>query len=297
MNANYADEILALLAIAKHRSFTLAGQSLERHPSIISKRLAAMEARLGIRLVERSTRQLKLTSTGQELAKELSKAFEHINQAETKASSSSGLVQGRLKVAVPAEMGRRCIAPFIPEFLLLYPDINLTINYSNRFIDLIEEGYDAAIRIGSLNDSRLVAKKLAPNRRILCASPAYLKSKGQPEHPTQLGKHNCLQFTGFKSFPEWKLVKDKQVESIVVKGNLTSNDTESLLAATKASVGILAAGEWLFKEDLANGALQHILPNWTLNTEEGIYFVRPSIKYASAASEAFKQWISQKLID
>ncbi len=202
MNANYADEILALLAIAKHRSFTLAGQSLERHPSIISKRIAAMEARLGIRLVERSTRQLKLTATGQELAEELSKAFEHINQAETKASSNSGLVQGRLKVAVPAEMGRRCIAPFIPEFLLLYPDIILTINYSNRFIDLIEEGYDAAIRIGSLNDSQLVAKKLAPNRRILCASPAYLKSKGQPEHPTQLAKHNCLQFTGFKSFPE-----------------------------------------------------------------------------------------------
>ncbi len=90
-------------------------------------------------------------------------------------------------------------------------------------------------------------------------------------------------------------MKDKQVESIVVKGNLTSNDTESLLAATKAGVGILAAGEWLFKEDLANGALQHILPDWTLNTEEGIYFVRPSIQYASAASEAFKHWISQKL--
>lgn len=295
MNLHYGDEILALLAIAKHHSFTLAGQALERHPSIISKRIAAMEKRLGIRLVERSTRQLTLTAVGNELALELSKAYDLINLAEAKASLGSGKVQGKLKVAVPAEMGRRCIAPYIPEFLLMYPDINLAIDYSNRFVDLIEEGYDAAIRIGSLSDSRLVAKKLAPNRRIICASSIYLKEKGQPVQPSQLSDHNCLLFTGFKNFHEWKLVKNNKETSIIVSGNLISNETDSLLDAAKAGIGIMSGSEWLFKEAIACGALQRILPDWTLNTEQGIYLVRPSVQYTSAASEAFKHWISEKL--
>lgn len=290
----HTDEMAALLAVESEGSFVAAGRLLQRHPSVVSKRVAAMEKRLGVRLVERSTRRVRITSAGDRLVSRLREALGSILEAEQEASSGASEVRGVLRLALPAAMGRLWLAPMLPEFLAAYPEVSVIAEYSERYVDLIAEGYDAAIRVGELNDSRLIARKLGEHRRILCASPAYLERYGAPLEPQDLTAHNCLCFTGFSAFPEWRLFSGKRKENVAVTGTLTANDSESLLAAARAGIGILGSGEWLVSRDIEAGRLVRVLPEWTLNADGGIYLVRPSAKYSPASTLAFKAWIESR---
>lgn len=294
LDNRHSDEIAALLAVADEGSFVAAGRRLQRHPSIVSKRVAAMEARLGVRLIERSTRQVRLTHAGAQLVERLRAALALISQAQQEAALGAMEARGTLRLALPATMGRVWLAPLLPEFLKSHPQIAVVADYSDRFVDIIAEGFDAAIRIGELNDNRLIAKKLSDHRRILCASADYLAQHGHPATPEELSSHNCLRFSGFANFPEWRLCNGKRQERVAVKGALTANDGESLLAAARAGVGILAAGEWLMSRDLVEGRLVRVLPQWSLDGQGGIYLVRPSAKFSPATTLAFKEWIERK---
>ena len=295
LDSRHTDEISALLAIASERSFVAAGRLLQRHPTVISKRLAAIEARLGVRLIERTTRQVRLTDAGARLVDRLRAATGLITEAEQEATLGAAEIRGVLRLAMPAAMGRLWLSPLLPEFLFAHPQLSVEVDYSERFVDIIAEGIDAAIRIGELNDSRLVAKKLGDHRRILCASPAYLQRWGIPQQPGDLRDHNCLGFTGLASFPEWRLSDGERLQTIVIgQGSLSSNDSEALLVAAKAGVGILGAGEWLMSRDIAAGRLIQVLPDWTLDSQGGIYLIRPSAKFTPAATLAFKTWIESK---
>lgn len=294
LDNRHSDEIAALLAVADEGSFVAAGRRLQRHPSIVSKRVAAMEARLGVRLIERSTRQVRLTHAGAQLVERLRAALALISQAQQEAALGAMEARGTLRLALPATMGRVWLAPLLPEFLKSHPQIAVVADYSDRFVDIIAEGFDAAIRIGELNDNRLIAKKLSDHRRILCASTDYLAQHGHPATPEELSSHNCLRFSGFANFPEWRLCNGKRQERVAVKGALTANDGESLLAAARAGVGILAAGEWLMSRDLVEGRLVRVLPQWSLDGQGGIYLVRPSAKFSPATTLAFKEWIERK---
>ena len=297
LDSQRSDEISALLAVASEGSFVAAARQLQRHPTVISKRVAAMEARLGVRLVQRSTRHVRMTDAGAQLVEHLRTALGLIVQAEHEASQGTAQVRGVLRLALPAAMGRLWLGPMLPEFLSAYPEVSIVAEYSERFVDLIAEGFDAAIRIGELGDSRLVATKLGEHRRILCASPAYISQYGDPKTPHDLLSHNCLQFTGFASFPGWRLFRGGRQESVAVKGTMIANDSQALLAAAKAGVGILGAGQWLMSRDIASGRLVHVLPDWSLDARGGIYLVRPSAKFAPAATLAFKEWIESKFAD
>lgn len=294
LDNRHSDEIAALLAVADEGSFVAAGRRLQRHPSIVSKRVAAMEARLGVRLIERSTRQVRLTHAGAQLVERLRAALALISQAQQEAALGAMEARGTLRLALPATMGRVWLAPLLPEFLKSHPQIEVVADYSDRFVDIIAEGFDAAIRIGELNDNRLIAKKLSDHRRILCASADYLAQHGRPATPEELSSHNCLRFSGFANFPEWRLCNGKRQERVAVKGALTANDGESLLAAARVGVGILAAGEWLMSRDLVEGRLVRVLPQWSLDGQGGIYLVRPSAKFSPATTMAFKEWIERK---
>lgn len=289
----HSDEIAALLAVASEGSFVAAGRHLQRHPSIVSKRVAAMEGRLGVRLIERSTRQVRLTHAGAQLVERLCTALALISEAQQEASLEAVEVRGTLRLALPATMGRLWLAPMLPDFLRNHPHVSLVADFSDRFVDIIAEGFDAAIRIGELNDNRLIARKLSDHRRILCASPDYLARHGHPATPHELANHDCLRFTGFTTFPEWRLFNGARQERVAVKGALTSNDGESLLAAAREGLGILGAGEWLMSRDLAEGRLVRVLPEWQLDGQGGIYLVRPSAKFSPATTLAFKEWIER----
>ncbi|MFD2641910.1 LysR family transcriptional regulator [Pseudomonas japonica] len=290
----HSDEIAAFLAVAAQGSFVGAGRLLERHPTVISKRVAAMEKRLGVRLIERSTRQVRVTPVGEKLEQRLRAALGMIAEAEQQAISGAAEVRGVLRLALPAAMGRLCIGPLLPAFLEAHPRVSIVADYSERLVDIIEEGFDIAIRIGELDDNRLIAKKLCDHRRILCASPAYLQRHGVPRTPQHLSEHNCLRFSGLASFPQWRLYAGEQQASVTPKGSLTANDSESLLAAARADAGILGAGEWLMSRDLAAGRLVRVLPEWQLDPTGGVYLVRPSARFPAATVLAFKQWIEAR---
>jgi DNA-binding transcriptional LysR family regulator len=293
-DSRQADELATLLALSEHGSFAAAGRMLQRHPSVLSKRLGAMELRLGIRLVERTTRQLRFTDEGARLVSRLRHAVDLIAQAEQDAAQGANQVRGRLRIALPAAMGRLWLGAMISEFALAYPEVSLEVEYAERFVDIVAEGFDAAIRIGELADNRLVARKLCDHRRILCAAPAYLQRRGEPNTPADLAAHNCLGFTGLQSYPEWKLTRDGGHQSIKVRSTMVSNDNEALLCAARMGLGILAGGEWLMTRDLAGGQLVRVLPDWQLDADAGVYLVRASARYNTAAMTAFKQWIEAR---
>lgn len=289
-----ADELATLLALHEQGSFAAAGRQLERHPTVLSKRLSALEARLGIRLVERSTRQLRFTDEGERLVTKVREASRLIAEAEQEATEGAVTVRGRLRLALPAAMGRRWLSGILADFVLAYPQVTLEAEYADRFVDLIGEGFDAAIRIGELADNRLVARKLCDHVRILCASPDYLAQHGVPAQPEDISGHNCLCFSGLRGFPEWRLMSGEQQVNVQVIGSLRSNDNEALLEAARRGVGILAGGDWLMGEDLASGRLVRVLPHWQLDVAAGIYLVRPTARLNTAALGAFKTWLEAR---
>ncbi|MDR6162612.1 LysR family transcriptional regulator [Pseudomonas fluorescens] len=290
----HSDEIAAFLAVAAQGSFVAAGRLLQRHPTIVPKRLAAMEKRLGVRLVERSTRHVRITEAGLQLEQRLRAAVELMNEAQQQAVQGASEVRGTLRLALPAAMGRLWLGPMLPEFLKAHPHVSVVADYSEGLVDIIEQGFDAAIRIGELDDNRLIAKKLSDHRRILCASPAYIEAHGMPQTPQDLLQHNCLSFSGLASFPLWRLHRGDELQTITPRGNLTASDSESLLAAARADAGILGAGDWLMSRDLAAGRLIRVLPYWQLDSAGGVYLVRPSSRFPAAAVVAFKEWIEAK---
>ncbi|ELL0571264.1 LysR family transcriptional regulator [Vibrio fluvialis] len=293
INSQHIDEIAALLAVAANGTFAAAGKAIGRHPTIISKRIASLETRLGVRLVERTTRQVQLTDTGKRLADKYRVATDLIEEAQEEATENANNLSGRLKLAFPATMGRMWLAPKIPEFMVKYPNLELDINYSDNYVDLIEGGFDAAIRIGHLTDSRLVARKLTSHKRILVASPNYLQQHGTPIEPDQLLEHNCIGNPSLHSYPIWRLSDGKQLALVRTNGTLVTNDSIAMLEAARAGIGILGAGEWLVAQDIHTGTLVQLMPQWHFDSDGGIYLVRASRHYVSARADAFGEWISQ----
>ena len=299
-DSQHTDELATLLALSEQHSFAAAARVLERHPSVLSKRIQALERRLGVRLVERTTRRLSLTREGLQLVEKVRQAANWIRDAEREAAQGATEVRGRLRLALPATMGRRWISPMVAGFALAYPEVVLEVEYSERILDVVGERFDAAIRIGNLPDSGLVATRLCDQYRILCASAAYLARCPAPASPADLARHNCLGYTGLLSFPEWTLVQaDRQGaaptrQSLRVTGSMRSNDNEALLHAALQGVGIVAGSDWHLLPAVQSGALVRVLPEWTLGEAGGIYLVRPSGQYQTAALAAFRQWISER---
>lgn len=285
------DELAALAAVAKTGSFVAAGRVLERHATIVSKRIASLERRLGVRLIERTTRQVRLTDSGRKLADQLGIAANLIQDAEVEASVGAKALRGNLRIALPAAMGRLWLAPLLPSFIQQYPELHVEFNYNERYVDLVAEGYDAALRVGTLRDSRLLAQRLGEHQRILSASPAYIKQHGAPEQPSQLAEHNCLEFDGFTSFPDWRLSDGSRSETVTARGTVRSNDNIALLEVARAGIGILGAGEWLVARDIADGKLVRVLPKWAFDVDGGIFLVRPSAQHAPARIDAFLEWL------
>lgn len=293
-NSKYGDQIAAILALHEGGSFVAASKILQRHPTIISKRISELETRLNVRLVERTTRQLHFTEAGHLYVQRLEAAKSALLSAEDEVSIWAKEASGTLRLALPATMGRIWLSPLIAEFIKEHSNISVHAEYSDSFVDIVTEGYDAAIRIGELPDSRLKATKLCANDRILSASPEYLKRHGLPTTPADLGKHNCLGFTGLSTFPAWKLYKGNQMETVLVRGSLTSNDNEALLAAALSGLGIIAGGSWLVSHQIMQGQLVHVLPEWRLDLKSAVYFIRPSARHAPAKTKTFKQWIERR---
>lgn len=287
------EELQALIALAEHGSFAAAGRALRRHPTVVTKRVAALELRLAVRLAERTTRQVRLTEAGARLVEEAQQALAMLSDAQARASISARELLGQLRVAMPGTFGRVWLAPKLPDFLSRHPRLRLELELSEHFADLVSDRFDAAVRIGTLPDSSLVARRLAGHRRILCASPAYIEREGTPATPAELERHSCLEFSELATFPYWHLTSGSRVHKVVASGRLQSNDAVALREAARAGLGVLGAGEWLTASDIREGRLVRVLPEWSLDQEGGIYLVRPSSRFETAAFSAFADWMGE----
>src|SRR3954463_5899613 len=185
-------------------SLSSAARELGLSPAMVSRRLAALEARLGVRLVNRTKPSLHLPDEGASYFESCSRVLTEIEQANASVSAGRHAPQGTLRVALPAAFGNQYVAPLVPQFAALYPAVHLALSLSDRSVNLLEDGFDLAIRIAALADSSLAARKLAPNRRVVCASPEYLRRHGMPRSPHDLAGHNCLTTNDFSMNWEYK---------------------------------------------------------------------------------------------
>ncbi|MBB3656890.1 DNA-binding transcriptional LysR family regulator [Rhizobium sp. BK650] len=289
-------DISAFVTLAECGSFVAAGHRLHRNPTAVSRRVQSLEARLGVRLAERSTRKVVLTEAGREYLERIRPLLEGIKAAELETAALEGEPRGCIKLALPSAFGRRWISPLLPLFLRKHPLVSIDVSFSNTYVDLIGEGYDLAVRLGSLADSRLIARKVVDRHRLLCAAPAYLEERGMPQTPDELVNHACLRFTGKVNPHVWEFIDAERREHVVpVSGPLASDDAEALVQAGIDGLGIVYATDWLVGRELADGRLVRVLPDWSLPNEGGIYIVTPSTAGLPTKTRAFADWIARQL--
>ncbi|CCV08185.1 Transcriptional regulator, LysR family [Mesorhizobium metallidurans STM 2683] len=289
-------EMAAFAAIAEARSFSKAAARIGRDPTILSRRLQSLEERLGVPLLHRTTRSVSLTEAGAEFLVRVRAILAAVDEAEAAASAhAGGEPRGVLRLALPGSFGRMWIGPLLPQFLAQFPDVRIEAEFSNRFVDLVAENFDVAVRLGALEDSRLVARKVATRRRLLCAAPSYLARRGTPAAPEALLEHSCLGFTGFQTFPAWEMTDSTgRRVTIEVSGPLVTDDAEVLVEAAVQGVGLMMSTDWLVGRELADGRLVPVLEDWTLADEGAVYVVMPSAKGQAAKTRAFADWIGKR---
>ncbi|QWP77105.1 LysR family transcriptional regulator [Lysobacter sp. K5869] len=280
-------QIEAFAAVAEHGGFAAAARALGRDASVVSRRIDALEARLGVRLLSRTTRRVALTEVGRIYLQRVQAILGELSAADVEAAEAAAAPQGLLRLALPAAFAQRWIAPWLSQFLADYPKLRLELSHTDRFVDLIADGFDAAVRIGELADSRLVARRLAGFETLLCAAPAYLQRRGHPQRPDDLQRHACLGMPKARFWPEWKLVGGRQRSVQRIDAAIVSDDGEGLLAACIGGAGIVPAPEWLIGRELAQGTLVRVLPQWRMDYDGAIHVVLPPGRLVPAKTRAF----------
>jgi DNA-binding transcriptional LysR family regulator len=286
MDADYA----LFVEVVEAGSLSAAGRRLRISPAMVSKRLARLENRLGARLVHRTTRRLSLTHAGQAFHEDVVAILAAVRAAEARVSGQEGTAAGSLRISAPTSFGRLHVAPHLKGFLDACPRIDLHLDLSDGFIDLIAERIDLAVRIAPEIGPSLSAHRLATSRRILCAAPAYLVEHGEPAQIGDLARHRLLAATG--QLP-WRL--EGPDGPIVADGRsyVRTNSSEVVRELTVAGVGIALRSLWDVGRDIAEGRLQRILPAYEGSTDVGIYIVHPRAALVPATVSAFISYLRE----
>ena len=293
----HLDDLTLLLRVADLGSISAAARSLDLSAAVASQRLQRLEKSLGVRLLHRTTRTLRLTREGLALVESGRPLVQDLEALAGSLQEAAREVSGTLSVTVPASFGRQYISPLLPEFLAQHPRLKLHIDLSDSLRDLVREGFDLAIRIGELHDSTLVARRIARVQRVLCASPTYLKRRGTPKTPGDLAAHDCLPLSRAGGRPVWRLRGPRGEESAVhVRGPLESNLGEVLRDAALAGLGIALHSTWHVCDDIRRGRLQVVLPRYS-PPESGLYAVMPQRRLVLPRARAFADFLAEKFGD
>jgi len=291
------DRLQAMTVFAKvveQGSFARAADRLSISASACSRLVAELEAHLDTRLLNRTTRRLSLTESGQGFYERCVQLLADLDDAERAATESAASPRGTLRLTTSINFGVRHVSPAIGEFLVKYPAVKFDVSLSDRIVDLVEEGYDLAIRIGSAGGETVVARKLGEARMVACASPAYLRAHGAPKTPEDLARHPCLTYEYMPARHVWPFRgKDGREHAVRVAGPLHSNNGDLLAAAAVAGVGIAYEPEFILGPDLKAGRLVPILTSYTAPLGP-IYAVYPSRRYLSAKVRAFVDFLAPR---
>lgn len=269
-------EGLAIFAkVAETRSFARAAAELNLSKATVSKAVGRVEAKLRTRLFNRTSRRLALTDAGRQLCGRAAHILAEGEAAEDEALARSAAVRGLVRLAAPMSFGVLHIAPRLPDFLAAYPEVSIDLHLNDAMIDMIGDGFDAAVRIAALPDSSLVARRLCDMPRYLVASPAYLSAHGRPRHPLSLAEHQCIGY-GHDAAPEtWRFThRDGKTATVRPSGRLRVNNGDAMLPALIAGTGLGVLPHFILRDALADGRVERVLPEWSLPSSS-VHWVTP----------------------
>lgn len=275
-------------SVAALGSLSAAARSLHMSQTMATKHIAALEFRLGVKILHRTTRRITLTEAGRSYLDAVERILGEVSDAEAHAAAGAIEVRGTLRLNAPVSFGVREIAPLIPAFIKNHPAVAIDLGLNDRHVDLIEEGWDLAVRIGDLQSSSLVARKLAPCHTLVCASPRYLEEKGAPRTLADLGRHDCLGYTLSRGVDSgrWLFGARKEI-SVPVSGSLKANNGDALVAAAIAGQGIVCQPSFLVAREISAGLLVSIELDESPAPLAGIFAVYPSDRRPPAKVRSF----------
>ena len=272
-------QIESFVAVAVKGSLTAAALAEGVAPAVIGRRIDALEERLGVKLLMRTTRKITLTHEGSAFLEDCQRLLADLGNAEASVSAGGVKASGFLRITAPAGFGRRHVAPLVPRFIAMHPDVSVSLNLSDRVIDIVNESVDCAVRVGDLPDSSLVSVRLADNRRLCVATPAYLKRAGTPKHPSELSRHECLTLTSDASQTRgWAFSVDGALTHLRPRGRIDCNDGQVLHDWCVAGLGIAWRSTWEVEHEVAAGVLVSVLDDFAA-PPNGIYAVFPQRKH------------------
>ncbi|MDY0745946.1 LysR family transcriptional regulator [Paucibacter sp. R3-3] len=291
-----AADISLFLRVFDAGSISAAARSLDLSVAVASQRLKRLETDLGVRLFQRTTRRLHPTPEGLVLAEQGRALINDLDALTAGLREAGSGIAGTLRLTTSSTFGRLYISPLLPEFLTRHPKLKISVDLDDQQHDLVAEGFDLSIRIGALHDSSLIARRVASNRRVLCASPDYLRRHGAPASPQDLSAHQCLILMGRKGrSDQWQLTgPDGQTSTVQVDGRIDSNQGELLRDAAVAGLGIALHSIWHICDDLRAGRLQVVLPDYAL-PDTGIHALMPQRRLVPPRVRAFVDFMAEKL--
>ena len=269
-------EGLAIFAkVVEMRSFAGAATELKLSKATVSKAVSRIEKRLGARLINRTSRRLALTDAGRQLAGRAARIIAEGEATEDEALAQASVPRGLVRLAAPMSFGVLHIAPMLPEFLTSYPEVSVDLHLSDAMVDLVGEGFDAAIRIAALPDSSLVARRLCEIPRYLVGSPSYLNKHGRPKHPLHLAQHRCIGYSHTTTPEAWRFSKDGKSATVRPSGPLRVNNGDAMMPALIAGTGLGILPEFILREALAADRLERLLPDWSLPSGAAYWIAPP----------------------
>jgi DNA-binding transcriptional LysR family regulator len=271
-------EMSSFVAVVDAGSFVAAAEASGLSKAAVSRHVAELEQRLGTRLLQRTTRRMSVTAEGAAFYSRCKELLAAIEEAESELNATGTEASGQIRVNAPLTFGVLHLAPLWGRFMEQNPKVSLDITLADRVVDLIEEGYDLAVRISSMTSSTLISRKLAATRLFLCASPAYLKRHGIPLHPGDLLAHRVISYSYLTTRDEWQFTGPQGTESVRVRACMHTNNGDTCRLAALDAQGIVLQPDFLVSEDLRRGTLVEVMPGYRA-TELGIYAVYPSRKY------------------
>jgi DNA-binding transcriptional LysR family regulator len=274
-------------------SFAAAAARLELAPSAVTKQVAFLERKYGVRLLNRTTRKLSLTDAGRAFYERIRPLLAELEELELALQADIQRPSGKLRISAPFSFGILHLGPAVAEFMRLYPEVAVDLELSDRRVDLVEEGFDLAVRIGPMGDSTLVARQLAEIKIIVCAAPSYLAEHGTPQHPDDLKQHSCLNYTYSSSGNVWDFVKDGQTHLVSVAGTFRANNGDVIRTAALAGHGLIMQPDFIIGADLAAGRLVPVLPEYNVPSI-GLYAVYPHRRFLSAKVRSFVEHLEQR---
>ncbi len=290
--------LILFARVAQYGSLSGAAKSLGLSRSAVSKQLANFEAQIGARLIQRTTRKLALTELGEQILREAQRVETALNAVESITDNFREQVRGKLRISCSTSLGRVLLLPLLTEFSARYPEVELELGLEDRFVDLVAEQVDAAIRIGHLPDSSLIARRLGELNWQVTASPAYIALRGEPQVPADLAQHACLYYrNSSRAMNNWPFIcsEDGSSETVKVQGPLAINDACALVDAAIRGLGILLIDKALVEEPIAKGQLIPLLKNYPPAPGFPVYVVYPARDYLPAKTIAFVDFLMESL--